>query len=379
MDTRALKRLCARLKADIAAGDLPGAVLLVEQCGDMMAFDALGMQDATAGTPMRQDSIFRIYSMTKPIVSFAAMMLVEEGALAVSDPVAKYLPEFANQQVLAVRGGEHVLEPVRRAATVQDLLRHTSGLTYEFLGDDPVQRMYRESGVASRELANRDAARLLGGLPLAWHPGERWQYSRSTDVLGAVLEVASGQPLGQLLQERILGPLAMVDTAFHVAAEKHHRIAEPLAVDPDSGAPVVLIDVHAPVANESGGGGLVSTAHDYARFLRMMLNGGRLDGVRLASRKTVAWMTADHLGGTAIAGDLLPPGHGFGLGVAVRTDRGLAHTAGSAGMYFWSGIGGTSFFVDPQEQLFAMLLTQAPGRRIHYRNLFRTMVYAAVD
>jgi CubicO group peptidase (beta-lactamase class C family) len=379
MDATALQRLATALEVDVAARRLPGAVLYVAQRGETRCFDALGWQDAVAGLPMREDSIFRIYSMTKPIVSLAALMLVEEGRLMLGDPVARYLPEFGAQQVAVQRGDTLQLEPAGRGMTVQDLLRHTSGLTYEFLGQDPVQLQYREANVASRARSNRDMCRLLATLPLARQPGAAWLYSRSTDVLGAVLEAVSGLTLGELLRQRIFEPLGMHDTGFHVPPDKQPRIAQAFATDPDNGATVNLIDVCEPPAGESGGGGLVSTAADYARFLQLMLNRGQLDGLRLASRKTIEWMTSDHLGPIAIEGDLLSPGHGFGLGVAVRTAPGLAPTPGSVGMYHWSGIGGTTFFVDPQEELFAILLTQAPGQRIYYRNLLRSMVYAALE
>lgn len=379
MNAAALQRLSTAFEAAIAARHLPGAVLYIAQRGETRCFEALGWQDAAAGQPMRRDSIFRIYSMTKPIVSLAALMLVEEGRLMLGDPVARHLPEFSAQQVAVPRGDGSRREPAVRGMTVQDLLRHTSGLTYEFLGDDPVQRLYREADIASRARSNRDMCRLLATLPLARQPGTAWLYSRSTDVLGAVLEEVSGLTLGELLRRRIFEPLGMHDTGFHVPPDKQPRIAAAFAADPDTGAAVSLIDVRAVPAGESGGGGLVSTAADYARFLQLMLNRGQLDGERLLSRKTLEWMTADHLGAIAIEGDLLAPGHGFGLGVAVRTAPGLAPTPGSVGMYHWSGIGGTTFFVDPREDLYAILLAQAPGQRVHYRNLFRDMVYAALD
>ncbi|MFO6419023.1 serine hydrolase domain-containing protein [Hylemonella sp. W303a] len=379
MNAIALQRLSVAFEAAIAARRLPGAVLYIAQRGETRCFDALGWQDVEAGLPMRRDSIFRIYSMTKPIVSLAALMLVEEGRLMLGDPVAQYLPEFGVQQVATQDGDTLRLEPAQRGMTVHDVLRHTSGLTYEFLGNDAVQRQYRAADVASRARSNRDMCRVLASLPLARQPGSAWLYSRSTDVLGAVLEVVSGMTLGELLRQRIFEPLGMRDTGFHVPHPQWHRIAEPFATDPDSGAAVNLIDVCDPPAGESGGGGLVSTATDYARFLQLMLNRGELEGVRLASRKTIEWMTSDHLGRIAIEGDLLAPGHGFGLGVAVRTTPGLAPTPGSVGMYHWSGIGGTTFFVDPQEELFAILLAQAPGQRVYYRNLLRNMVYAALD
>ncbi|MCM2355829.1 MAG: beta-lactamase family protein [Arenimonas sp.] len=347
--------------------------------GHVEFFEALGRLDAGTGTPMPSDAIFRIYSMTKPVVSLAALMLAEEGLLQLTDPVAAFLPEFGAQQVAVEDGGAVRLEPARRQATVHDLLRHTAGLTYEFLGDSPVQRRYQDARVFDRDRTNAAFSKVLAALPLAHQPGSCWEYSRATDVLGALLEVVAGQPLGALLQQRILAPLAMKDTAFSVAREHWHRIAEPLACDPDSGQAVTLLDARTAPAFESGGGGLVSTAGDYIRFLRLLRNQGQLEGTRLVSRKTVEWMTADHLGSIPVRHDLLPPGHGFGLGVAVRTAAGFAPQPGSPGQYFWSGIGGTYFLVDPAEDLFALLLLQAPNQRIYYRNLFRYLVYSALD
>jgi CubicO group peptidase (beta-lactamase class C family) len=271
------------------------------------------------------------------------------------------------------------LEPARREATVHDLLRHTAGLTYEFLGSNAVQRQYEATQIARRSRSNAEFCKALAALPLAHQPGSRWEYSRATDVLGALLEIVAGQPLGALLRDRILGPLGMNDTAFAVPQQRWIRIAEAFETDPDSGEPVAMLNPREVPRFESGGGGLMSTAGDYIRFLQFMRNRGTLDGCRLVSRKTIDWMTSDHLGAIPIQGELLLPGYGFGLGFAVRLHAGLAPQPGSPGQYFWSGIGGTSFFVDPAEDLFAMLLTQAPGQRIYYRNLFRQLVYAALD
>ncbi len=375
----ALERLRAVLQSHIDGGRIPGAVAVVALGGQVELFEALGRQDAAAGTPMAADSIFRIYSMTKPLVSLLALMLAEEGRLQLGDPVAAYLPEFAGQQVAIEEGGTVRLVPLRRPATVQDLLRHTAGLTYEFLGSNAVQRRYAAADIANRSRSNAEFCRVLAALPLAHQPGNCWEYSRATDVLGALLEVVAGQPLGALLRQRILGPLGMKDTAFAVPRADWNRIAEPFARDPDSGQPVAMLDGREVPRFESGGGGLLSTAGDYVRFLQLMRNRGRLEGCRLASRKTIDWMTSDHVGAIPIQGDLLLPGYGFGLGYAVRTHAGLAPQPGSPGQYFWSGIGGTSFFVDPAEDLFALLLTQAPGQRIYYRNLLRQLVYAALD
>jgi CubicO group peptidase (beta-lactamase class C family) len=379
LNRAALARLRSVLQSHIDNQRIPGAIAVVALGDHVEMFEALGRLDPAAGTAMKEDAIFRVYSMTKPLVSLAALMLAEEGRLQMGDAVSKYLPEFANQTVAVEEGGKVRLEPARREATVHDLLRHTAGLTYEFLGTDAVQRQYEAAGVVDRSRTNREFSRVLAAIPLASQPGSCWQYSRATDVLGALLEVVSGQPLAVLLQERILGPLGMKDTAFSVPRDQWHRLAEPFANDPDTGQPVTMMDAREVPKFESGGGGLLSTAADYIRFLQFMRNRGTLQGTRLVSRKTIEWMTSDHVGTTAVNGDLLLPGYGFGLGFSVRLASGLAPQPGSPGQYFWSGIGGTSFFMDPAEDLFAMLLTQAPNQRIFFRNLFRHLVYAAVD
>jgi CubicO group peptidase (beta-lactamase class C family) len=372
------RRLLDVLQSEIDRQRLPGAVVLVARHGRLAVLESLGQQGPDAGTPMAVDSIFRIYSMTKPIVSVAVMMLMEQGKLLLADPVSRYLPEFVAQQVLS----QDVLRPVARDATVQDLLRHTAGLSYEFLGNGPVQKQYASLKIGSRERSNVEFSQTLATVPLMFEPGSVWEYSRATDVLGRLVEVLSGQTLGQFLREHILIPLGMHDTGFAVPQAQHARIAEPYAHDPDGGVPMRLIDIRCEAALESGGGGLASTAMDYARFLQFMLNKGELDGVRLLGPRTVAFMTADHLGDIPIHGGaastLLPPGHGFGLGFAVRTATGQAPMPGSIGMYYWGGIAGTTFFVDPAEDLFALMLIQAPNQRDYFRTLFRDMVYAAL-
>ena len=363
------------LQERVAQQHIPGAVVLVARQGRIGLFEAVGQQDPAAGTPMRTDSIFRIYSMTKPLVSVGIMMLVERGRLLISDPVSRWLPEYAQQQVWTPQG----LAPARQPATVQDLLRHTAGLTYEFLGDSPVQREYAEANIAWRQRSNEDFSLTLASIPLQFQPGSCWAYSRATDVLGRLVEVVSGQTLGTFLRNEIFEPLGMRDTGFAVPPAQQHRIAQPFAHDPDGGVPMKLFDPREVPAMESGGGGLMSTAMDYARFLQCLRNGGELGGQRLLSRHTLAFMTADHLGSMPIDGTLLPPGHGFGLGFAVRRAAGESPVPGSVGSYHWSGIAGTSFFVDPAQDLYAMLLTQAPNQRDHYRQLFRNLVYAALD
>jgi CubicO group peptidase (beta-lactamase class C family) len=382
-------RLLATLQSEIDRGRLPGAVVMLSRHGKVEIFESLGFQnpatDATAAVPMALDSIFRIYSMTKPIVSVATMMLMEQGKLLLSDPVSKYLPEYAKQQVASEVDGEVTYTAVGKPATIQDLLRHTAGLTYEFLGNSAVQKAYRTAkiGMGLRDASNAEFSKILAAQPLQYEPGTVWEYSRATDVLGALVEAISGQTLGVFLSDQIFKPLKMLETGFSVSADKHHRIAEPFKHDPDGGIQLRMINIQAPPQFESGGGGLASTAHDYARFLQFMLNKGELDGVRLLSSHTVDFMTADHLGdmpiSAASASTLLPPGHGFGLGFAVRKETGISTVLGSAGVYYWGGIAGTTFFVDPKLDMFAMMMIQAPNQRDYYRPLFRNLVYAALE
>jgi CubicO group peptidase (beta-lactamase class C family) len=381
-----LARIAEFYAIEVDRRRLPGAVALVVRRGQLVLHKAIGIQGPSetgrAAAPMALDSLFRIYSMTKPIVSVAAMMLVERGLLSLSDPVATYLPEFASVRVAADEQ-VRVLRVPRKAPTVQDLLRHTSGLTYEILGDEPIQRMYAQADLASRDRSNREFCKVLAGMPLMFEPGTTWEYSRASDVLGALVEVVSGQTLGAFLQSEIFKPLGMVDTAFAVSLDQQRRLADPFPVCPDSGAPVQLIDVRRPYAREAGGNGLVSTALDYARFLQCLQGGGALGQVRLLSPSTVRSMCSDHLGGmpqhiSRVYGNMLRPGTTFGLGFCVRLTEGLDDVAGSAGLYFWGGSGGTTFFVDPAKELFAILLTQAPNQRERYVSVFRNMVYAAL-
>ncbi|WP_180132221.1 serine hydrolase [Rhodoferax sp. BLA1] len=381
LSTERLARLMAVLQREVADQRLPGAVAVVARHGKLALMDSVGQLNPRTGEAMHNDARFRIYSMTKPIVSVAAMMLVEQGRLLLADPVAKYLPEFAQQNVV-MNGEATELQPVLRAATVHDLLRHTAGLTYEFLGSGPVQRQYAQLRLGSRDRSLADFTQQLAALPLMYQPGQVFEYSRATDVLGRVIEVISAQPLQQFLQEQLFEPLRMPDTAFTVPPEFHDHIAEPFARDPDGGLQMKVIDVRTDATLASGGGGLISTAKDYARFLQFLLNRGELDGVRLLGPRTVDFMTTDHLGDIPVAPGgsraLLPAGHGFGLGFAVRKHLGVAPVPGSVGTYFWGGLAGTSFFVDPALDLFACLMLQAPNQREYYRMLFRDMVYAAL-
>ena len=373
-------RLVEVLQAEITRKRLPGAVVLIARHGKIGVFEALGIQDPGTGAAMVHDAIFRLYSMTKPIVSVAALMLMEEGRFLLSDPVARYLPEFANAQVAVERHGQVTLHPAMQPMTVQDLMRHSAGLTYEFSGQSAVQRLYYANQINIKSPGRNNAAftRALAALPLMDQPGSVGEYSRATDVLGRLIEVLSGQTLGKFLSQRIFVPLDMHDTGFFVLASQQHRIAEPFDHDPDGGVPMVMSNIREQPVMESGGGGLVSTAMDYARFLQCLLGKGQLGDVRLLGPRTVDYMTSDHLGSIPARDNLLEAGEGFGLGFAVRVALGQTPVPGSVGTYYWSGMAGTSFFVDPAEDLFAILLVQAPNQRAYYRQLFRNLVYASL-
>ena len=367
-------------KRDIDKGTIPGLTVMVARRGQIGWFEALGKQSPTAAAPMTHDSIFRVFSMTKPIVSVGIMMLLEDGHLLLNDPVAKFIPEFADQKVGVENNGKLDLVPLSRPMTVQDLLRHTSGITYDHTGNSLVQQMYRESRLRSRKITNAEHAALVASMPLICQPGAEWNYSRSTDILGRIIEVVSGKTLSAYLTERILAPLQMTETAFHTGEENAGRLAEPFAADPWNGDKVQLFNMLEKPAMESGGGGLVSTTMDYARFCQMLLNGGTLDGNRIIGRKTLELMASDHLApNVKVQGGMLPPGHGFGLGFAVRNEQGLAPFAGSVGQFYWSGVAGTFFWIDPKEDLFVVFMSQGPGQRDFTRTLVRDLVYAAVD
>jgi CubicO group peptidase (beta-lactamase class C family) len=268
-----------------------------------------------------------------------------------------------------------------RPTTVQDLLRHTSGLSYDFIATGLLKQVYTDAQLHRRDQTNAEFCRALAALPLLHQPGTHWSYSHATDVLGRLVEAISGKPLGDFLAERILGPLGMADTAFSVPPQHHDRLAEPFAKDPEAGTDVNLYDPRPPARLQSGGGGLLSTAADYVRFLEMLAGRGSLGGARILGRKTLEFMTSNHLAADVAidqALGLLPPGHGFGLGFAVRTEPGIASVPGSVGTYNWGGIAGTVFWVDPSEDLFALLMIQAPGQREYCRMLFRNLVYAAL-
>ncbi len=387
-----LKNLSDRLNEGVKNNELPGAVVLIVRNGKIVMFDSFGFRDKEAKVAMTNDTIFRIASMTKPIVTVAAMILMEEGKLTLADPVSRYIPAFADTKVATPRNKddgtvEYIPEPQARPMTVQDLMRHTSGLTYAAIGANPIKQSYVDMKVADRSQTNAEMADKLAKLGLLYQPGTTWEYSMSTDVLGRVVEVASGMPLDKFIEERITKPLKMGDTAFEVSADKKARGAKPMKEGPKNELPAIP-DVTEKFTWRSGGGGMVSTAADYARFLQMFANGGQLDGVRLISRKTIDLMTADALppdvkmGADMFRFEALEPsgrmGQGFGLGFAVRNDVGRNPLPGTPGDYYWGGAYGTYFWHDPKEHLYVVYMMQSPAARLRYRYLMRDLVYQAM-
>ena len=370
-----LDRLRAQMKTDVETRRIPGAVLLIARNAKIAVLDTFGFQDRSAQTPMKADSIFRIASMSKPITSVAIMILAEQGKVDIGAPVAQYLPEFKDVKV-----GIEKVAP-KRPMTVQDLLRHTSGLTYGIFGTSPVDELYKKSNMfAAKSLA--DMVAKIASLPLLHQPGEVWEYSVSTDVLGRIVEVASGLDLDRFVAERITGPLKMSDTGFYLTASQASRLARP-----DSAMMMPPAQATAKPAVFSGGGGMLSSAGDYARFCQMLLNGGELDGVRILSPKTVALMTSDQLppstdrhSPVATHLDAFGPtpemGTSFGLGFAIRTSAGRNPVPGSIGDFSWAGITGTFFWVDPKEKLVTVLMMQVPQAvNVPYWRQTRTLVY----
>jgi CubicO group peptidase (beta-lactamase class C family) len=373
-----LKRLTAVMEREIGAGRAPGLSMLIARDGKVGFAQTLGVLRPD-GPAMSLDAIFRIYSMTKPIVSVAAMMLVEDGRMFLAEPLSKYIPAFAEAKVGVEKGDRLDLVPLKRPITIHDLMRHTSGLTYAFTGASKVQRLVGAARILSPDKTMAEHMETLAALPLMHQPGEVWEYSLSTDVLGRVVEIIEGASLGEVLRARIFEPLGMDDTAFFIPPAKLGREAKPMS-------PQVYINMDAdpkpqtePPPCESGGGGLLSTIGDYARFLAVLNGGGELDGRRILGPRTIRFMASDHLAPEVDRGrSLLPPGHGFGLGFGVRLQNGLALTPGSAGDYFWGGWAGTTFRISPQDSLFAIFMVQAPDHREHLGWTFGAALNAAI-
>jgi CubicO group peptidase (beta-lactamase class C family) len=376
-----LERLARAIRDEVAAGRTPGAVVAIARRGKLAYYESFGYVDPVAKRPMPKDAIFALASMTKPMAAVATLMLVEEGRLLLNEPIGNYLPALKDMKVATPRG----LEPAQRAPTLQDMLRHTAGVSYGNRGDTPLHRLYEQR---VKNAANQSAPQFLeelGKLPLHYQPGTQWEYSYGVDVAALAVEAVSGRSLGNFLQERLFAPLGMVDTGFVVPAAKAARIARPLPTDPLTGAPSTFRDPVTPWQYECGGGCAQGTALDYMRFAQMLLNKGELDGTRILGRKLVEFMTADQLGPDVdvsrldeFAVDHLD-GYGFGLGVAVRRQTGRSGVPGTPGEFHWTGAQGTMFWVDPKEELVAVYLGNTPGLiRRYYRQLVKSLVLQAI-
>ena len=412
LSAQRLGRIDAWMRDHVERQRLAGVSVLVQRRGRVAYFGSCGKPraDADEAQRLQPDTIFRIYSMTKPITSVAAMMLYEEGRFQLDDPIAKFLPEFTEMQVWAGGDLDHPrLEPARSLITVRQLLTHTAGFSYDFMLSSPVEALYREHKITfdRGDTSLAEVTQRLARLPLLFHPGSRWQYGFSTDVLGRLVEAVSGQSLDRFFAERIFQPLGMVDTAFQVEQSKLDRFAamytaaaggppvvvgaEPTQVLPDPPGGLKLVDpangrFAKPVKVFSGGGGLTSTSADYLRFCNMLYNKGELDGVRLLGRKTVEFMTQNHLPGSMA--DMGQPrfnnahlgaGLGFGLGFAVVLDPTRTQTMGSAGEYYWTGMANTQFWIDPAEELIVIQMAQlTPSTLVPLRRELRTLVYQAL-
>ena len=379
-----LQRVTTALNAEIVAGRLPGAVLAIARHGKCAFFEAFGYLDRQADMPMPKNAVFSIASMTKPLVSVAALALYEEGRLLLNEPVGRYLPQLAHMRV-AAPGDTTESVPARRQMTIQDLMRHTAGLTYGNRGSTEFHKRYLSSSdEVAREMSGDEFLHKLAQLPLHFHPGSAWDYGFGFDVLGLAIEAITGQSLGSFMGQRLFRPLAMVDTGFVVSPREVHRYAQGLPCDPLTGKPQRMRDGTAPNKFDCGGGAGVSTAADYLRFAQMLLNGGILDGVRVISRKTVEFMTADHIGPEIDTTRLRDypniNGYGFGLGVAVRRQTGVAGMASSPGEYHWAGSTGPYFWVDPSEDLAVVFMAHAPGAvRFYFRQLLHALVLQALE
>ncbi|HEV8068451.1 MAG TPA: serine hydrolase domain-containing protein [Planctomycetaceae bacterium] len=379
LSAKKLEKVKTIVQAQVDRKQIAGAVVLVARRGKIAFLEPFGKLDLKSGKPMRPDAIFRFYSMTKPITSVAALMLVEAGKLRLDDPVGNYLPELQNLRVYA---GKDQTVAAKRPVTIRDLMRHTSGFTYGMPNGSPVDRLYIKNKIDERTLP--DMIRTLGTLPLQDQPGTRFNYSYSTDVLGRVIEIVSGEPLDQFLFERILHPLEMHDTGFSIADNKLDRFATAYARGGKAGLGVIDLPARSRYRKQakffSGGGGLVSTARDYCRFCQMLLNGGELDGARMLRPETVAQMTSNQLPPEALPiklGGFPVPGHGFGLGVMVRLDNKPAPTL-LDGEYSWSGAASTYFWVAPKPQVIVIILQQIEPIDVSLQLQLKPVIYAAI-
>jgi CubicO group peptidase (beta-lactamase class C family) len=382
-----LARIGTVLNADIEAGRIPGAVIAIARHGKLVMLEAFGYRDKEAKVAMTTDTIFNIASMTKPMTTVGALMLYEQGKLLIDDPLSKYFPKFANMRVAVRDNGEPTAEtvPANRPITIQDLMRHTSGLIYGGRGNTLVHKMYPAgSGDAARDYDGAAFLDKLSSLPLLYQPATVWDYGFGLDVLGLTIEKISKQSLGQYLQANLFAPLGMTDTGFAVSADKAARYAKPLPADPDTGKPQERSpELTQPIKFDCGGGCAASTASDYLRFALMLMNHGRFGETQLLGPKTVDYMLSDQLGPNIknLVGNADPTraDYGFGLGLAVRATPGVVRMMGSVGQFSWPGASGTDWWVDPREELAVVYLSAAPGPlRWHYRQKINALVYQAM-
>jgi CubicO group peptidase (beta-lactamase class C family) len=387
MSSERLADIGKRLNADIASSQMPGAVLAVARHGRLVYFEAFGWRDKAANAPMTTDALFNIASMTKPMVAVAALQLYEQGRLLMDDPLAKYFPKFADMQVAVLDASKETIVdkvPAARKITIQDLFRHTSGLSYGGRGTTAVHKLYPEgSSAAALKYTGAEFLDQLAGAPLHFQPGTVWDYGFGLDVLGLVVEQVSEETLGAYLQENVWKPLGMNDTTFLIPAGKAERYAQPLPVDPVTGRPQSLPALTRPTKFECGGGCAASTAGDYMRFALMLLNKGKYGDARILSRKTVEYMLSNQIGPDVknLIGNADPSraDYGFGLGLAVQTTPGVVRMAGSVGLFAWPGASGTNWWADPKEDLVVVFMAQTPGTiRWHYRQVIDAMVYRAI-
>jgi CubicO group peptidase (beta-lactamase class C family) len=388
MSSERLAEIGKVLNADIERGRIPGAVVAIARKGKLVYFEAFGYRDKAAGVPMTTDTIFNIASMTKPMVAVGALMLYEQGQLALEDPLARYFPEFKEMRVAVMNdSGESILEtvPAARPITIRDLMRHTSGIVYGGRGSTVVHKMYPSgSGAAAISMTEPEFVDKVSSVPLLYQPGTVWDYGFGIDLLGLVMESMTGQKLGEYLQQRLFKPLGMVDSGFVLRPDQVARYAKALPNDPDTGRPQTIEPNLAQGAKfECGGGCAGSTASDYLRFAQMLLDKGKLGHVRILGRKTVEYMTSNQLGpevkNLVANADPTRADYGFGLGLAVRTTPGIVRLMGSVGDFSWPGASGTNWWVDPHEQLAVVFMAHSPGPiRWHYRYLINALVDQAI-
>jgi CubicO group peptidase (beta-lactamase class C family) len=385
-----LEKIGEFFRNEVATGKIPGAILLIQQHGKPVYHEFFGVRDVETKAPMTDDTIFRIFSMTKPITSVAAMMLIEQNKIKLDDPIAIYIPSFATTEVgveSKSENGEKVLqlEPLKRRLTILDLMTHTSGITYGFYGSSLVRKAYTNAKIYDGDFDNAEFAERIARLPLAEQPGTLWDYGHSTDVLGRIIEIASGKSLLKYEQDHLLGPLGMTDTNFYVTdPDKRKLIAKPMPNDSDFRVGFVgYADV--PTKWESGGGGMLTTMSDFAKFTQMILDGGKFEGKQIISPKTFELMTSDHIGpGSGVQRDFFyfpGDGFGFGLGFGVRTDPGNAKPPppGSLGELKWDGASGCYFVVDRKQDMFFVLLEETPSERQRIQKTVKQLIYEAMQ